>query len=123
MAVADRFNSTGTIKSVALSENDAGGWSEAETSLITSYKYRTFPKTPHAQQLVRVAEGLEPNADVIFVMGVYDSRIQRGMILVDATDTTKRYKILGVDPQAGVGGRINHTAMSAVQKVRTTAEA
>ena len=122
MAVQDRMRSTGTVYSLTQTSDGFGGIANQEVSLIASYRFWVYPKSPRNAELIRKEFGLEPNIRILYGTGQYDSSIASNQILVDDS-TGDRYKILSVDPQYSIGDADpKHVALVVMKQQRSSSE-
>lgn len=115
MAIADRWDKTGTVKSVAEQDDGYGGMTKAETTVVTGYPFGLFSMSAFTQQQELSRLGLQKDADLKRGTGEAHSLTLGCIIEVSATE---RYKVLGVMPQIGKGGVAHHYAFLALKEVQ-----
>lgn len=128
MALEDRYDKVGTVKSVSLAINDAGGRRDVEADLLTGWDFYDWPPSPRQRQYIRQETGQEVTTDIRMLTGGYSALITEaklrsgGLIVVNEADSTERFKVLAVWPQRGSGAEPHHLSLVAVRQKRTAAE-
>lgn len=121
MSIGARFNRVGKTYTLAETENAAGGITEGETLSVSDWKFMVAPPNPRTRELLRSEFGLEPNADLLYITGQYNSLIDVDQILID-DGNAKRYKILGSHPQRSMRSTPDHLALVVMEQIRSSPE-
>ena len=119
MAIEDRFDRSGTVKSLTETLNDAGGVSDVEADLVTSYRFFVYPMSQKDMQYVRSSFGFEPDGKELMIAGEANTNVAKNLIIVD-TSSSERFKVLGVHKQDRNQGITHHLSM-VVRKMGLTA--
>lgn len=121
MTVESRFDRVGKTYTITEVENAAGGIEENESVSVSDWKFMVASPNPRTRELLRTEFGLEPNSDLLYVTGQYDSLIDVDQILID-DNNAKRYKILGVHPQRSIRTTPDHLALVVMEQIRSAPE-
>ena len=100
MAAEDRWDSTVVIQTAPRNIDDGFGGTKLGTSVVIAAAYTCMIWTPKLwiRQKLRDEYDLPGDAVVKHVTGIYDSTIEAGQFLIDASDT---YRIIAASPVRG----------------------
>ena len=115
MAREDRDFFTATILAVTEADDGAGGTTRSESTAISGYTYQEFPMNAFTKKTVQENLGLQSDADLRQVSGVWNSLLTAQQILQESGGD--KWRILSVNPQRSLSSTPDHVAM-VMERVR-----